>query len=72
MINSPPKVMRLAVDFHKDLIQMPLPVGVRAHPVGSISPDLGCKHRAKSVPPEPNRFVTDFDATLVQQILNIP
>lgn len=64
--------MPFTIDLHENLIKMPLPVGVRAHPTGSISPDLGCKHRAKSVPPEPNRFVADVDATLVQQILDIP
>ena len=32
---------------------------------------LSSEHRAKSVPPVPNRFVADVDATLVQQILNI-
>ena len=34
--------------------------------------DLGCKHRAKSVPPEPNCFVAGVDATFVQKNLDIP
>jgi len=29
-------------------------------------PDLGSKHRAKPLPPEPDGFMTDLDAALVQ------
>ena len=36
-----------------------------------VSSDLSGKHRAKPVPPKPNRFVADIDAALVQQILDI-
>ena len=38
---------------------------------GSISPDLSSKHRAKSIPPVPHRFVADVDAALVQQVLDV-
>ena len=34
-------------------------------------PDLGSEHRNEAVPPEPNRFVADVDAALVEQILDI-
>jgi hypothetical protein len=34
--------------------------------------DLRGEQRAKSVPPEPHRFVADIDATFMQQILHIP
>jgi len=39
---------------------------------GPFLADLGGEHRAKSVPPEPDRLGTDFDTALVQQILHIP
>ena len=51
---------------------MPLPVLVCAHPVLPIATDFRSKHRAKSVPAEPNRFVADVDPALVQEILDIP
>ena len=45
---------------------------MRSHPAGAISADLGGEHRAKSIPPEPDCFVTDIDPTLVQQVFDIP
>ena len=57
VIHCPPEVVRLTVDLHKHLVQMPLPVRIGAHPINSVSSDLSQEHRAKSVPPEPNCFV---------------
>jgi dihydropyrimidinase len=34
--------------------------------------DLGRKHRTKSIPPKPDGFLADINATFVQQILHIP
>ena len=62
---------RLAVDFHENLVQMPLPVRICTHPADPFSPDLSSKHRAKSIPPVPHRFVADVDAALVQQVLDV-
>ena len=63
--------MRVAVDLHENLIQMPLPVRMRSHPTDSVSSDLNRGHQAKSVPPEPNCFVADVDATFVQKIFDV-
>ena len=71
MINGTPRVMRHSINLHKNLIQMPLPVRTGAHPADPVSPDLSSKHRAKSIPPVPHRFVTDVDASLVQQVLDV-
>jgi len=71
MINGTPRVMRHSINLHKNLIQMPLPVRTCAHPADPVSPDLSSKHRAKSIPPVPHRFVTDVDASLVQQVLDV-
>ena len=35
-------------------------------------PDLRGEHRTEPVPPEPHRLVTDVDAALEQQILDLP
>ena len=64
--------MRLAIDLHENPVQVPLPVRVRPHPDRPIATDFSGKHRAKSIPPEPNRFVADVDPALVQEILDIP
>tara|TARA_E500000331_G_scaffold322927_1_gene338143 strand:- start:239 stop:373 length:135 start_codon:yes stop_codon:yes gene_type:complete len=34
-------------------------------------PDLSQKHRTEPVPPEPHRLMTNVDATLGQQILDL-
>ena len=43
-----------------------------SHSACPISADLGDEHRAKSIPPESNRFVANLDAAFVQQVLDIP
>lgn len=50
---------------------MPSPTA-RFHALDPAPPDLGGEHRAEAMPPEPHRFVADVDATLVQQIFDIP
>ena len=72
MIYSPPKIVPLAVDPHDHLVQVPLPVRICAHRADPFLADLSGKKRAKSVPPKPNRFVTDVDAAFVQKILHVP
>ena len=72
VINSPPSVMLLVVGLHENLVNLPSPVRVRTHPAEPVSPDLSIKHRAKSIPTVPHRFVTDVDAALVQEIFDIP
>ena len=63
---------RFAVDFREHLFQMKPPVRVCPHPNNPRSANLGCEHRAKSVPPKSNGFVADFDAALMQQVFDIP
>ncbi len=63
--------MRLAINLHKYLIQMPLPVRVCAHLLNSFAADFSGEHRAKSIPPIPHRFVADVDAALVQKIFDV-
>jgi transposase len=69
--NSPPKIVRLAVDLHEDLVEMPSPLRMRAIMNPSF-PDLRGKNRAEPIPPETHRLVADTDATLEQQIFNLP
>jgi len=71
MINSSPKIVRLTVDLHDHLVQLPLPVCPQPHSTNPFLTDLSCKQRAKSIPPKSNRFVADIDAAFVQKIFNI-
>lgn len=72
VIHGTPKVMRLAINLHKCLIQMPLPVRVCVHLLNSFAADYSGEHRVEAVPPISNRFVANVDTALVQQVLYIP
>ena len=39
--------------------------------LGAFPADHGGEHRAEPRPPEPNRFMADFNAALVQQTLTL-
>src|SRR5271166_851629 len=52
VIDSPPEIAELAVDLHKDLIQMPAPLWEAAHIRYPPFPDVRREHRAKPVPPK--------------------
>ena len=71
MIYGPPEVVRLAVDPHEHLVQVPAPAGIRMVLDTALS-DLRCEHRTEPVPPEPHGLVTNIDAALEQQILDLP
>ena len=71
VIHGPPKIMRLAIDLHENLIQVPLPVRVRMT-IDPTFPKISSKQRSKPVPPKANCLVADLDAAFMQQILHIP
>jgi hypothetical protein len=72
VIDFPPKIVRLAFNLHGYLVQVPLPVRICAHLTDPFPANLSGKHRAKSVPPKPNRLMADVDAAFVQKIFHIP
>ncbi len=67
VIDRPPEIAELAVDLHKDLIQMPTPLGEAAHVRYSPLSDLGGEHRAKPVP-KSDSLMADVDPPLGQQM----
>src|SRR5271166_4504400 len=71
VIDSPPEIAELAVDLHKDLIQMPTPLGEAAYVRYPFLSDLGSEHRAKSVPPKSDCLMADVDPPLGQEILDV-
>src|SRR5271167_2670225 len=71
VIDSPPEIAELSVNFHKDLIQMPTPLSEAAHvPYPPLS-DLGGEHRTKPVPPKSDGLMADVDPPLGQEILDV-
>ncbi len=72
VVHSPPKIARLAGNLNEYLIQMPLPVCPRPDSINPSPANFSGKYWAKSVPPKPNRFVADVDASLVQKVLQVP
>src|SRR5258708_28960886 len=46
MVAGAPKVVELAVDLHKHLVQMPAPLRIAAHVRDASLTDLGGEHRA--------------------------
>src|SRR5277367_6842345 len=71
MVDRAPEIAELAVDLHKDLIQMPAPMRIAAHLQDPILADLGGKHWPKPAPPETDGFVANVDPALGQEILDI-
>ena len=63
--------MCLSIYLYEDLVQVPLPVRIRSHPTDPVSSYLSSKHRTKSIPPKPNCFVADLNASFVQKIFHV-
>ena len=71
VVDGPPQVMPLAIDFHENFIQVPPPMA-GSHTLDPPFPDLGREQRAEPVPPEPHSLMADVDAAFMQQIFDIP
>ena len=70
MINRAPQIMCLAIDTHEHLVQVPAPLWVWSA-MNSPLPDLCGEQRTEPVPTEPHRLMTNVDATLGQQVLDL-
>jgi len=66
MVNSPPQIMGLAIDFHEHLIKMPLPIRMIGNWVHPFFADLTLEHWAKFIPSVTNGLVTNIDTSLVE------
>ena len=67
MIHGAPEVMCLAVDPHEYFIEIPS----QQRKLPMMNPplsDLSGEYRAEPVPPKPDSFVTDINATLEQNM----
>ena len=71
VLHSPPELVRLAVDLHENLVQMPLPIGMDAHLPDTFPADLHGEKRVEPIPHETYRLVTGINPSLVQKVLHI-
>jgi hypothetical protein len=71
VIHRSPEVNHLAVQLHVHLIEMPSPMPEPAHPRHALPADIAGEHRAEPAPPMPHRLMTDVNAALGQQILDV-
>ena len=67
VINSPPKIMPLAIHLHENLVNVPLPFGEGAQLLNTLPSDLSCKHWTKPAPSISDSFVAHADASLKQR-----
>src|SRR5271157_3382332 len=71
VVDSAPEIAELSVDLHKHLVQMPPPLRIAVHVRDPLLADLGGEHRAKPVPPKPDRLMADVDPALGPEILDV-
>ena len=70
MVHRSPKVMKLAIDPHEHLINVPSPYGIAAPRNSSLS-DLRREYRTEVVPPVADSFMADINVALVKEIFDI-
>ena len=51
---------------------MPPPIRVLSEILNAFPTDFSGKQRAKPIPPEPDRFITDVDTSFVQKVFDVP
>ena len=71
VIDGAPEIMLDAIDLYKDLIKMPLPLGMLAHVRRAFGSDLSSKDQTKSIDPSPDAFMADIDPALVKEVFDI-
>jgi hypothetical protein len=71
VIHSAPEIVRSTVDPDEHFVQVPSPVRLRLMMNAPVLHPRG-EHRTEPVPPETHGLVTDIDATLEQQIFDLP
>jgi hypothetical protein len=59
VIDGPSKIMKLTVDLHQSLVDLPEAVVAGPHPPLA---DVASEERAKAVPLKPHRLMADVDA----------
>lgn len=71
MIDGAPEIEHLSVDLHVHLVEMPAPVAEALHAADPLPADISSEQRTEPVPPKAHSLMTDIDAALEQQVLDI-
>ena len=71
MFDSPPTVVRFAINLHEDLVQMPSPIYARTRMIDPIFPYLSSKNGTKPVSAIANGFMTNTDAPFMKKVFHI-
>ena len=66
MVDGTPKVVSLPTDFHKHLIQMPLPLWRMSHSFRSVLANLVREVSPEPIHPVADRFMANIDPALVK------
>lgn len=72
MVDSTPPVMRLSIDLHKVLIDVPTPMSKLSHSRNALASNVSCKHRPEPVTLKTHRLVADVDLKFGQQVFHVP
>lgn len=68
VIDGAPHVLGLAINLHKDLVEMPAPMAKARLPADPLTENVGSERRPKAVPSQPDCLITIADAALEQQV----
>ena len=72
MVDRPPEVVSFAIDPDKYPIEVPALLYSGPHRHRPPPSDFRCKHRPEPIPPSTHRLMAYVDATLMEQILDLP
>lgn len=70
VVHCSPEIEPFAVDLDENLVEVPTPTA-RPHPLDTVFFNLRREHRTKPMPPISNSFMTDIDASFMQQVFDI-
>jgi len=72
VVDGAPETVLHPVDLHESFVEMPLAMPKWPHRLNAVPSDLGRENCSEPVPAEPHRLMRDVDATLVEQVLDVP
>ena len=67
-----PEIVLHSIYLDEHLVEMPLPLSDMPDIIGSLFADFPCEVSAEAINPEPNAFIANIYAALVEQVFDIP
>src|SRR5688500_3007633 len=72
LIDGTPQIAHLAVHLHVHFIEVPAPLAKAPHTADTLATNVACKQWTEPVPPVAYGLVGNVDATLCQQVFDVP